>query len=119
MKGDPIIPQPDRPADYRVYSPRMLRKILLIVLVLFAIWRIVTAWGRKVGRNEPGADSFSRFSAKANERRRRRGPVPEELVACDGCGTYVPIVRALAAGSDQHFCSESCRQASENAAGKR
>ena len=97
----------------------MLRRIMLIVLFLFAIWRIVTAWGRKVGRNEPGADSFSRFSAKAKERRRRREPVPEELVACDGCGTYVPVVRALAAGNDRHFCSESCRLASENAAGDR
>jgi hypothetical protein len=97
----------------------MFRRVLLIVLILFAIWRIVTAWGRKLDRSEPGADSFSRFSAKAKERRRRQEPEPEELVACDGCGTYVPMARALATGSDQHFCSESCRQASENAVGDR
>lgn len=98
----------------------MLRKILLVVLVLYAIWRIVTAWGRRLGRDEPSADSFSRFSAKSKERRKRgQQPEPEELVACDGCGTYVPTERALAADNGRHFCGESCRRTSEIAAGDR
>jgi hypothetical protein len=97
----------------------MLRKILFVVIVLFAIWRIVTAWGRRIRRDEPSADSFSRFSQKARDRRRGRRPEPEELVACDGCGTYVPLQNALAAGNDRHFCGDSCRRASEAAADDR
>jgi len=97
----------------------MLRRILFVVIVLFLVWRVVTAWGRRLRRDQPSADSFSRFSAKSRERRRRGDPVPEELVSCDSCGTYVPLHKALASKNGRHFCSEACRRADGNAAGAR
>ena len=97
----------------------MLRRILVVVVVLFLIWRFVSAWGKKLRRDTPGADSFSRFSGKSRDRRGQRGREPEELVACDGCGTYVPAQRALSTDGRIHFCSDSCRRASEDSARER
>lgn len=93
----------------------MLQRILLIILVLYALWRILSAWGRRLGKEAPGADSYSRFNPRA--RRQRRSSVggvdqsPEELVACSGCGTYVPVRRALTEGGGRFFCGEECREA--------
>ena len=92
----------------------MLQRILLIILVLYALWRIVTAWGRRLGRDSPGADSYSRFHP--DKRRQRTGGQqagPEQLVACSRCGTYVPAPRALTAGGDRIFCSTECRDLNE------
>jgi hypothetical protein len=97
----------------------MLRRILFVVLILFLLWRVVTAWGRRLRRDQPSADSFSRYSAKARERRHRREPEPEELVVCDNCGTYVPLRKALTSNNERHFCSEACRRADRDAAGAR
>jgi uncharacterized protein len=88
----------------------VLQRILLIILVLYALWRIATAWGRRLGRESPGADSFSRFHPdKRRQRTRDQQADPEQLVACSHCGTYVPATRALTAGGDHVFCSPECR----------
>ena len=92
----------------------MLQRILLVILVLYALWRIVTAWGRRLGHQSPGADSYSRFHP--DKRRQRTGvprAEPERLVACSRCGTYVPARRALTAGRDRIFCSPECRDLDE------
>ena len=95
----------------------MLQRILLVVLVLFVVWRLLSAMGRRLGQQSPGADSYSRFSP--NKRRRRRewarsgsDDGPERLVACSHCGTLVPAGRALAATSGETFCSPECRDRS-------
>ena len=96
---------------------RVLQRVLLIVLVLYGLWRIVTAWGRRLRRSSPGAASYSRFNP--NERRKRSGTpsgdslVPEELVACSHCGTYVPARRALTESGGTVFCGDECRKAHE------
>jgi hypothetical protein len=94
----------------------VLQRILLVVAILFVIWRIATAWGRRLVRTAPGADSFSRFSPFEHGKRRRRHAAnptePEELVACATCGTYVPARRALTAAGGRSFCGEECRDAS-------
>jgi hypothetical protein len=93
---------------------KVLQRILLIILVLYALWRIVTAWGRRIGRDSPGADSYSRFHPdKRRQRTRGQQGDPEQLVACSRCGTYVPAPRALTAGGDHVFCSPECRDLNE------
>jgi len=94
----------------------MLQRILLIILVLYAVWRIVSAWGRRLRQDGPGADSFSRFRRRTGHGSRVQKQPPEELVACSRCGTYVPARRALTAGDGAVYCSTSCRDASELAA---
>jgi hypothetical protein len=93
---------------------KVLQRILLVILVLYALWRIVTAWGRRLGQQSPGADSYSRFHP--DKRRQRPGvqhTEPEQLVACSVCGTYVPARRALTAGGDRVFCGPECRDLDE------
>lgn len=94
----------------RAGEVNVLQRILLIILVLYALWRIITAWGRRLGRESPGADSYSRFHPdKRRQRTRGQETDPEQLVACSRCGTYVPARRALSAGGDSTFCSPECR----------
>jgi len=96
----------------------VLQRIALIVLVLFVLWRILSAFGRRLGQDAPGADSFSRFSPEKRRRRRQRAAAeaepPEELVACSWCGTYIPVQRALPAGDGLRVCGTECRDALQN-----
>jgi hypothetical protein len=113
--------RPREPGCWRGAGPRriladgVLQRILLIVAVLYLVWRILAGWGRRLGREQSGADSFSRFSPKGRGQRRQSAAqgsaAPEELVACSRCGTYVPLPRALAAGDGSFFCSRVCREA--------
>ena len=88
-----------------------MTRFLFFVVVLFLLWRVLLALGRRAARRSPGADSYSRFSP---ERRRARRQVAEdareELVACTVCGTYVPTRRALPAGDGDVVCSAACRE---------
>lgn len=98
----------------------VLQRILLVVLVLFVVWRLLVAIGRRAGRSGHGADSFSRFSAERRRRRRewdahRQEDRPDELVPCSRCGTYVPSRRALTSGSGAVYCSPGCRDGVEAA----
>jgi hypothetical protein len=90
-----------------------VQRILLIVVVLFIIWKVASAFGKRMSRQSAGADDFSRFSARRRDHRRRmrtaaRG-AQEELVECARCATCVPVGRALVAGDGRVYCSESCR----------
>ncbi len=92
----------------------MLRRVLIVVAVLYLVWRIAAAWGKRLRRDEPGADHFSRFSGRGRgPRRQSDGGAPEELVPCAHCGTYVPVARVLASGDGELFCSRECRAAEE------
>lgn len=93
---------------------KVLQRILLAILVLYVVWRLVTAWGRRLAHRSPGADSYSRF--RPDKRRQRtdvRAAEPEQLVPCARCGTYVPARRALTAGGSEVFCSPECRDVRE------
>lgn len=96
----------------------VLQRILLIVLVLLVLWRLLVAFGRRIGRSGRGADSFSRFSPDGRRRRRqwsaeRAGERPDELVPCQRCGTYIPSRRALTSGTGAVFCGPECRDREE------
>ena len=48
----------------------MLQRILIVVLILFVVWRLLAMWGRRMRGAQPGADSYSRFNPQ--QRRQRR-----------------------------------------------
>ena len=75
-----------------------LLRILLIVLVVRAVWKLIVGVLQGAGQ------------ARSRAVRGGDGPVP--LVKDPVCGTYVVRAKALAAraGDDtQYFCSERCR----------
>jgi hypothetical protein len=88
----------------------VLQRILIVVMVLFVVWRLLAAWGRRMRGAQPGADSYSRFNPQQRRQRRDqfREP-PESLVACDVCGTMIPSGRALSAGDGATVCGPACR----------
>jgi hypothetical protein len=96
----------------------VLQRILLVVLILFVVWRVLALFGRRSAREGHGADSYSRYSPTARRRRREyrtreSEEPPEELVACARCGTHLPARRALSDGSGARFCGPSCRDRAE------
>lgn len=85
-----------------------MQRILIVVIVLYVIWRVLHSWGRRMARGARGAEDYSKFSAR---RRGRETPSDnEELVGCATCGTLIPAGRALGDGRGA-YCSESCRAA--------
>ncbi len=87
-----------------------MRRLLLFTAVLYVIWRILIVVGNRLRRRSPGAEAFSRFSARRRER--RLGP-EESLVGCDRCGVHVPASRAVR-GRRGEYCSEACRREAES-----
>jgi len=56
--------------------------------------------------------SFRHFQQMSATRANSRNQQPEKLVCCETCGTWVPIGRALSAGSaDAVYCSTECLSA--------
>jgi hypothetical protein len=94
-----------------------MQRILLLVIVLFLVWRVLATVGRRLSREAAGADDFSRFSARRRDRRRRMEKTgdtsEEELVECAGCDTYFPATRVVISRDGRRFCSETCRGAAE------
>lgn len=90
----------------------MLQRILIVVLVLYVVWRLLSAAGRRADRVAPGADSYSRFSPEKRRQRRQQATDAgdERLVECSVCGTLVPAARILTAASGQVLCSDDCRR---------
>ena len=96
-----------------------MSRIVFVVLVLFVVWRLLSAIGKRTSSASLGADSFSRFHPR--QRRRRmdredgpRQPSPEELFKCVHCGTYAPVGRALAGEGFDVFCCQPCRDEHRN-----
>jgi hypothetical protein len=88
----------------------VLQRILIVVLILFVVWRLLAMWGRRMRGAQPGADSYSRFNPQQRRQRREqfRQP-PEALVSCDVCGTMIPVGRALTAIGGGRVCGDECR----------
>ncbi len=93
-----------------------MQRIALFVLILYVVWRILSAWGRKAASEGRGAEDFSRFSARSRDRRKNPTSVHHqggsELIECRRCGTLVPADRVLCRGNDV-FCSTECRDRAE------
>jgi hypothetical protein len=88
-------------------------RIVFFVLLLFVLWRVLSALGKRRSSSGLGADSYSRFHPRQRRRRREmdateRSSKPEELLKCLSCGTYVPSERAIVGEGDHVFCSQSC-----------
>ena len=82
-----------------------MRRLLLFIAILYVVWRVLDVVGRRLRRDAPGADAFSRFSAAGRTRRRTRS---EMLVACTRCGAMVPSSRAARDGSGRPLCAPEC-----------
>ena len=89
-----------------------MHRILLIVTVLYVIWRVLNVWGRKIVRGSRGAEDYSRFSARRRAPGRADGsPVSkpgEELVECAGCQTFVPRARMTMGKDGRLYCGHDC-----------
>jgi len=89
----------------------ILQRVLIMVAVLYLVWRVLSSRGKRMREHAAGADDFSRFSARSRARRaRQRREQAERLLGCENCGTFVPADRILTAGDGKVFCSEACRQ---------
>ena len=92
-----------------------MQRILILVAVLYLAWRLLSAWGKRIAGPGRGADEFSRFS----RRRARRGDGEEdtpgeELVPCDGCGTYIPENKVVTSPDGGTYCSHTCAVAARD-----
>ena len=96
-----------------------MQRIIIIVAVLYLLWRVLAAMGRRTVESGKGAEDFSRFNARSRDRRRaakERKAANVELIACQHCGTFVPSDRALKSSEDVVCCSQKCEMALESGA---
>ncbi len=85
------------------------RRLLVLIVILYVLWRILVAVGNRQRRTAARADDFSRFSARRRDRFRDEG---ETLAPCDRCGVHVPE-SWLVAGRSGRYCGEACREAAQ------
>jgi len=91
-----------------------MQRIVIIVAVLYLLWRVLAAMGRRTVESGKGAEDFSRFNARSRDRRRaakERQAANVELIACSHCGTFVPSDRALKSSIGAVCCSPECETA--------
>jgi len=94
-----------------------MQRIIIIVAVLYVLWRVLTAFGRRTAASGKGAEDFSRFNARSRDRRRaakERHAEDVDLIDCAHCGTFVPSDRALKSPDGVVFCSRKCEAALES-----
>jgi len=93
-----------------------MQRIIIIVAVLYVLWRVLTAMGRRSAASGRGAEDFSRFNVRSKDRRRaakERQAGNVELIACAHCQTLVPADRAVSLPSGVVCCSRQCGAAFE------
>lgn len=94
-----------------------MQRIIIIVAVLYLLWRVLAAMGRRTVSSGKGAEDFSRFNARSRDRRRaakEKQAANVELIACAHCGTFVPFNRALKTSKGVVCCSRKCEVALES-----
>jgi hypothetical protein len=80
--------------------------IALVALLLLLLLRRLRPYLRLVQQFIKTLRQVQQMSATGIPPRK---PKPEKLVRCEACGTWVPVGRALNAGStDAVFCSANC-----------
>ena len=80
-----------------------MQRIIIIVAVLYLLWRVLTAMGRRSVASGKGAEDFSRFNARSRDRRRaakERQATNVELIAC----AHVRYRMVLPEGYGVHRC---------------
>ena len=87
----------------------MQRGVVLVIL-LWVTWRVLSTLGTRRARDTAGAESFSRFSARRRDlpwRRQPSQPSDVALVACARCALHVPASSTVE--RDGHtYCSDAC-----------
>lgn len=94
-----------------------MQRIIIIVAVLYVLWRLLAAIGRRTVESGKGAEDFSRFNARSRDRRRatkERQATNVDLIACGHCETLVPSDRALKSSEGVVCCSRECEVALES-----
>jgi hypothetical protein len=83
--------------------------IALVALLLVLLLRRLRPYLRLVQEFINTLRHFQQMSATSATPRNQQ---PEKLVCCETCGTWIPIGRALTAGSDDSvYCSTDCLSA--------
>jgi hypothetical protein len=83
--------------------------IALVALLLVLLLRRLRPYLRIA---EEFIKTFRHFQQMSATRANLRNQQPEKLVCCENCGTWIPIGRALTAGSgDSLYCSRDCLSA--------
>lgn len=93
-----------------------MQRIIIFVAVLYVLWRVLAAMGRRSAASGRGAEDFSRFNVRSKDRReaaRARHEEDVELIPCAHCQTLVPADRALSLPSGVTCCSRRCADALE------
>lgn len=93
-----------------------MQRIIIIVAVLYVLWRVLGAMGRRSAAAGQGAEDFSRFNVRSKDRRRAakaRQAEDVELIPCAHCQTLVPADRALSISSGVVCCSRQCAEVLE------
>ena len=85
----------------------MMERWLLIVVVLYVVWRVLYSQGRHLLRTSRGADDFSRFSRDPRQRRGDGTADLDTLVVCDRCGVVMPRSAAVTGDGGERCCA-SC-----------
>jgi len=80
--------------------------IALVALLLVLLLRRLRPYLRIA---EEFIKTFRNFQQISATRAHPRSQQPEKLVCCETCGTWIPVGRALTAGSgDSVYCSTDC-----------
>jgi hypothetical protein len=81
----------------------------LVALLLLLLLRRLRPYLKLVQQFINTLRQVQQMSADRGQPRQQQ---PEKLVCCETCGTWIPIGRALTAGSKQAvFCSTNCLKA--------
>jgi len=83
-----------------------MRRLLIIVIFLYVVWRILGIIGRRLR----GVDPRERVARRPAQGAAKPGPPGKamRLVACSRCGTLVPEDRALRGPRGELYCAVSC-----------
>ena len=86
-----------------------MERWLLIVVVLYVVWRVLHAQGRHLLRSARGADDYSRFSRDPQRPRDGMAAEGHLLVVCDRCGVVVPESEVSTGDAGERLCA-SCAE---------
>lgn len=84
-----------------------MERLLLIVVVLYVVWRVLHSQGRHLLRTSRGADDFSRFSRDPRRQFEEGAVEGDRLMVCDRCGVVVSEAAAATGDGGERLCA-SC-----------
>jgi hypothetical protein len=84
-----------------------MERWLLLVVVLYVVWRVLHSQGRRLLRFSRGADDFSRFSRDPRRHSEDEALDGGRLVVCASCGVVVAESDAAVGADGERRCG-SC-----------